>query len=80
VRIYKICAAQEWATALRDGKFVGSEVDLRDRWCRRGQGAKAADLKCPSPRPCECFTLGAHGFPFCPIMLTEDCVRRRGPT
>ena len=32
---------------------------------QKGQGAKAADLKCPSPRTCECLTLGARGFPFC---------------
>jgi uncharacterized protein (DUF952 family) len=28
--IYKVCTAEEWAEAQRNGKFVGSEVDLRD--------------------------------------------------
>jgi hypothetical protein len=39
-------------------------------WCRRSQGAKAADLKCPNPRPHECFTLGAR-----PPLLPHD-IRR----
>ena len=32
----------------------------------KGQGAKVADLKCPNPRPCECFTLGALRLPLLP--------------
>jgi uncharacterized protein (DUF952 family) len=28
--IYKICTAEQWSDACRQGQFTGSEVDLRD--------------------------------------------------
>ncbi len=28
--IYKICSAQEWRSAVKDGRYVGAAVDLKD--------------------------------------------------
>jgi uncharacterized protein (DUF952 family) len=40
--IYKICAAQEWANAERDGEFAGSAVDFADGFIHFSTAAQVA--------------------------------------
>lgn len=41
--IYKICTAEEWAQALRDGEFIGSEPDRRDGFIHFSTGEQMAE-------------------------------------
>ena len=42
--LYKICPAPLWRAAERDGRFRGSEVDLRDGFIHFSTAAQVAEI------------------------------------